>query len=44
MTITTVTLKLFGKRETLFQVRKNGEVVHVAETREEAQAYIDAQA
>lgn len=43
MAINTLTLKLFGKKETVYRVMKAGEVVHVAETREAAQAWIDAQ-
>jgi len=39
MTITTKTIKLFGEKRTVYQVVKNGQVVHVAMTREEAEAF-----
>ena len=43
MTINQITIKLFGKRAPMFQVIKAGEVVQVCCTRDEAQAWIDAQ-
>lgn len=43
MTIATKTIKLFGQKNTVYQVlNSKGEVVKVAATREEAEAFIAA--
>lgn len=43
MNITTKTIKLFGQRGTVFQVIKDGEVVHVSESAKAAAAWIAQQ-
>ncbi len=43
MTISALTIKLFGKKNTLYRVMRDGEVVHVAETHAEAAAWIAGQ-
>lgn len=42
-TIDTLTIKLFGKKETVVRVLLNGEVVQVCEDRAEAEAWIAKQ-
>ncbi len=43
MTIASKKIRLFGQTRTIFQVIKDGEVVKVCETRDEAQAWINKQ-
>ena len=41
MTITAMTIKLFGKKETVFRVfNQTGEIVGVFATKQEAQAFV----
>lgn len=44
MTIDKITVKLFGKKETLYRaIDADGEVIRVFESPEDAQAWVDAQ-
>ncbi|MES2942904.1 MAG: hypothetical protein V4772_08550 [Pseudomonadota bacterium] len=41
--VTSLTIKLFGKKETVFRVFKNGELVRVCESQADADSWVAAQ-